>query len=48
MCQIDFKDFKEPEYHHKKRYIEGGPTDPENIEVLCVKCHAIKPKKTQI
>ena len=50
MCLIGFKDFKEPEYHHKKPYIDGGKTDPENIEVLCVKCHAIKhkPKKNQI
>ncbi len=48
-CLLDFKDYKEPEYHHTKRYIDGGETDPENIEVLCVKCHAIqhKPKKDQ-
>ena len=50
MCQRDFKDFKESEYHHKKYYSDGGKTDPKNIEVLCVKCHAIKhkPKKDQI
>lgn len=46
-CGKNFKDYKKPEYHHKMFYIEGGKTDPNNIEVLCVKCHALihKPKK---
>ena len=39
MCQKPFKDYKEPEYHHRKPYAEGGETDVDNIMVLCSECH---------
>ncbi len=38
-CDIEFKDYKEAEYHHKKLYSEGGKSELENIMVLCTKCH---------
>jgi len=38
-CQKPFKDYKEPEYHHKEHYADGGKTDIENIMVLCPECH---------
>jgi len=38
-CSKDFKDYKEPEYHHKVRYTDGGKSVPENIMVLCGDCH---------
>jgi len=39
MCGIHFKDFREPEYHHKIRHTDGGKTKLGNIMVLCSKCH---------
>jgi len=39
-CGRDFKDYKEPEYHHKVRYADGGKSVPENIMVLCSDCHS--------
>ena len=41
-CGYNFKDFKEPEYHHKIQYIDGGKSEVENIAVLCDNCHAIR------
>ena len=38
-CGKQFKDFKEPEYHHINLYINGGKTELENIMVLCRECH---------
>lgn len=38
-CHKPFKDYKEPEYHHKLMHSEGGKTEIENTMVLCVKCH---------
>jgi 5-methylcytosine-specific restriction endonuclease McrA len=39
MCGIGFKDYKEPEYHHKMLHVQGGKSEIENIMVLCNKCH---------
>ena len=39
LCSIEFKDYKEAEYHHKKRYTDGGKTKINNIMILCNKCH---------
>lgn len=39
VCGYIFKDYKEAEYHHKIKYVEGGRTRIDNIKVLCVKCH---------
>lgn len=39
MCGISFKDYKEPEYHHKTLHVQGGKSEIENIMVLCSKCH---------
>lgn len=39
MCSCTFKDFTEPEYHHKERYINGGKTNFDNIMVVCKDCH---------
>ncbi len=39
-CSKSFKDYKEPEYHHKVRYADGGKSVPENIMVLCSDCHS--------
>jgi len=39
LCGESFKDYKEPEYHHKKRYVDGGKSELDNIMVLCEKCH---------
>lgn len=39
LCGKSFKDYKEPEYHHRKRYVEGGKSELSNIMVLCTKCH---------
>lgn len=39
MCGLEFKNYREPEYHHKELYSEGGKTRPENIMVLCRECH---------
>lgn len=38
-CGKSFKDFREPEYHHKVRYADGGKTDIGSIMVLCSDCH---------
>lgn len=39
LCGCSFKDYKEAEYHHKIRHVEGGKSVLENIMVLCTKCH---------
>lgn len=39
ICGISFKDYKDADYHHKKKFIEGGKTELENIMLLCKKCH---------
>ncbi|MFA5296656.1 MAG: DUF262 domain-containing protein [Lutibacter sp.] len=38
-CEIEFKDYKEAEYHHKEMYVKGGKSELDNIMVLCTKCH---------
>ena len=38
-CLKEFKDYKEPEYHHIELYSEGGNTELDNIMVLCSECH---------
>ena len=38
-CGQSFKDYKEPEYHHKLMYASGGKSKIDNIMVLCKKCH---------
>jgi hypothetical protein len=38
-CKKPFKHHREPEYHHKERYTDGGKTDIDNIMVLCPECH---------
>ena len=39
-CGKQFKDHKEPEYHHKIMFASGGKSDLSNIMVLCHDCHA--------
>ena len=39
LCNCDFKDYKDAEYHHKERYADGGKSTIENIMILCTKCH---------
>ncbi len=39
MCGRHFKDYKEAEYHHIERYVDGGKTDLSNIMLLCSQCH---------
>lgn len=39
-CGTQFKDYKEPEYHHVVMHASGGKSEKENIKVLCSKCHA--------
>jgi hypothetical protein len=39
MCHREFKNFREPEYHHKELYSQGGKTNKDNIMVLCSDCH---------
>lgn len=39
LCNCSFKDYKEPEYHHKIRHVDGGKSEIGNIMVLCQKCH---------
>ena len=41
MCGKPLKDFREAEYHHKQRYIDGGKSEITNIAVLCKSCHDI-------
>lgn len=38
-CGKSFKDYKEPEYHHKEKYAEGGKTELDNIIIVCPECH---------
>lgn len=38
-CGKTFKDYKEPQYHHKLMHSEGGKSEIENIMVLCEDCH---------
>jgi len=38
-CSRSFKDYKEAEYHHKTRHVDGGKSELSNIMVLCKKCH---------
>ncbi|WP_395057823.1 DUF262 domain-containing protein [Flavobacterium sp.] len=39
LCNCEFKDYKDAEYHHKERYADGGKSTIENIMILCTKCH---------
>ena len=39
LCGCKFKDYKEAEYHHKVRHVDGGKSELDNIMVLCQKCH---------
>jgi hypothetical protein len=39
-CGLQFKDYREPEYHHIVMYASGGKSEKENIKVLCIRCHA--------
>lgn len=47
-CGYKFKDHKEPEYHHIKRFADGGKTELNNIMVLCASCHDKAHGKEQI
>ena len=38
-CGKSFKDYKEAEYHHIDYYCYGGPSEVDNIMVLCQQCH---------
>lgn len=38
-CGKKFKDYGEPDYHHKELYSMGGRTSIENITILCNDCH---------
>lgn len=39
-CKKKFAFYNEPEYHHIKRYADGGKRE-DNIEILCKECHDI-------
>ena len=39
MCKKEFKDHKEAEYHHIDMYVYGGPSETDNIMLLCTSCH---------
>lgn len=39
-CKKKFEFYNEPEYHHIKRYADGGKRE-DNIEILCKECHDI-------
>lgn len=39
LCNCEFKDYKDAEYHHKDRHTDGGKSKIENIMILCTKCH---------
>jgi hypothetical protein len=39
LCGCSFKDYKEAEYHHKDRYVDGGKSHIDNIMILCTTCH---------
>lgn len=34
-----FKSYRDPEYHHEIRYVDGGKTIEENIKAICKNCH---------
>uniref|UniRef100_UPI00404B8CE6 GmrSD restriction endonuclease domain-containing protein n=1 Tax=Gelidibacter sp. TaxID=2018083 RepID=UPI00404B8CE6 len=38
-CDVEFKDYREAEYHHEDLYSHGGRSNIENIKVLCSDCH---------
>ncbi len=38
-CGKKFRDYGEPDYHHKELYSKGGRTSVENITILCKDCH---------
>lgn len=38
-CNLEFKDFRDAEYHHIERYIDGGKSKVDNIMILCSNCH---------
>lgn len=38
-CGRSFKDYKEAEYHHKVRHVDGGKSEVANIMVICKECH---------
>lgn len=38
-CGKKFKDYGEPDYHHKEMYSLGGETSVDNIIILCKDCH---------
>jgi hypothetical protein len=38
-CGESFKDYKEAEYHHRTRFMDGGKSQLNNIMVVCQKCH---------
>lgn len=38
-CGKIFKDYGEPDYHHKEMYSLGGKTNIDNIIILCNDCH---------
>ncbi len=40
-CGCQFKDYREAEYHHIKKYIDGGRSEIDNIQMLCRDCHDI-------
>ena len=40
LCRnVKFKNYKEAEYHHIDRYIDGGKTKKDNIMAICKECH---------
>jgi len=47
-CGKSFKDYKEPEYHHSVRFIDGGKSSLMNIVVMCKTCHDIIHGKQKI
>lgn len=41
-CELrgcSLKDYRDAEYHHKVRHVDGGKSELDNIMVLCKKCH---------
>jgi len=38
-CGKEFKDYKEPKYHHRTMHALGGKSEINNIVVLCKDCH---------
>ena len=37
--KVKFNNYKEAEYHHIDRYIDGGKTKKDNIIAICNECH---------